>query len=113
AAFFAAVFAWRNRTIIINKSRQLMQLMDNAPHDFILHHTANDIKPFLAFKHRTFNTTDLLYFIQFLQFHYSGNQSLETAFAMQFNSSKREPVEQALINFHHYFFSLEDAPVRT
>src|SRR3954454_10922220 len=72
AAFFAAVFAWGNRTIIINKSRQLMQLMDNAPHDFILRHTASDLKPFLEFKHRTFNTTDLLYFIQFLQFHYAG-----------------------------------------
>jgi len=113
AAFFAAVFAWGNRTVIINKSRQLMDLMDNAPHDFILYHTSNDLKPFLAFKHRTFNTTDLLYFIEFLRFHYSGNQSLETAFAMQFDSSKREPVEQALINFHHYFFSLEEVPERT
>jgi uncharacterized protein (TIGR02757 family) len=113
AAFFAAVFAWGNRTIIINKSRQLMQLMDNSPYDFILHHTANDLKPFLLFKHRTFNTTDLLYFIQFLQSHYSKNQSLETAFTSHLSSNEKEPVEQALINFHHYFFSLEEAPART
>src|SRR3954451_16740389 len=102
AAFFAAVFAWGNRTIIINKSRQLMQLMDNAPHDFILHHSDDDLKPFLVFKHRTFNITDLLYFIEFLRFHYLSNQSLESAFSMHFDSSKKEPVEQALINFHHY-----------
>lgn len=113
AAFFAAVFAWGNRTIIISKSRQLMQLMDNAPHDFILHHTAEDLQPFLQFKHRTFNTTDLLYFIQFLHFHYSKNQSLESAFIMHLSGGEQEPVAQALINFHHYFFSLEEAPLRT
>ena len=113
AAFFAAVFAWGNRTIIINKSRQLMQLMDNAPHDFMLHHTVGDLKSFLVFKHRTFNATDLLYFIQFLRFHYSCYQSLESAFTMRLDESKEEPVTQALIHFHHYFFSLEEAPPRT
>ena len=113
AAFFAAVFAWGNRTIIINKSRQLMQLMDNAPHDFILHHTDKDLKPFLVFKHRTFNTTDLLYFIQFLRFHYSRHTSLETAFTIHLNDKEEELIEHALIQFHHYFFSLEEAPPRT
>ncbi len=39
AGFFAAIFAWGNRTTIINKSKELMQLMDNAPHAFCLHHT--------------------------------------------------------------------------
>ena len=28
AAFFAAIFSWGNRTTIINKSKELMQLMD-------------------------------------------------------------------------------------
>ena len=113
AAFFAAVFAWGNRTIIINKSRQLMQLMDSAPHDFILHHTAEDLKRLMVFKHRTFNTTDLLYFIQFLHFHYSTHQSLESAFTMHLNGNEEEPVAQALTHFHYYFFSLEEAPPRT
>ena len=71
AAFFAAVFAWGNRTIIIKKSRELMQAMDMAPHQFILQHDDNALKKLLSFKHRTFNTTDLLYFIEFLKFHYS------------------------------------------
>jgi uncharacterized protein (TIGR02757 family) len=113
AAFFAAVFAWGNRTIIINKGRHLMQLMDNAPHDFILHHTTGDLKHLLGFKHRTFNATDLLYFIQFLQHHYSQHQSLESAFTMHVNNNEKEPAEQALSHFHRYFFSLEDAPLRT
>ena len=39
AGFFAAIFAWGNRTTIINKSKELMQLMDNAPYDFCLNHS--------------------------------------------------------------------------
>ncbi len=113
AAFFAAVFAWGNRTTIINKSKQLMQWMEGSPHDFIVHHTTDDLKPFTLFKHRTFNATDLLYFIHFLHYHYIYHQSLETAFAMQLSGDEKEPVEEALIYFHHYFFSLENAPPRT
>ncbi len=108
AGFFAATFAWGNRTIIINKSKELMQLMNMQPHQFILHHTDNDLKKLLFFKHRTFNTTDLLYFITFLKRHYSKHQSLETAFT-KWGSN----IEQMLIGFHQYFFSLEDFSDRT
>src|ERR1700761_327220 len=55
AGFLAAVFSWGNRTTIINKSRELMQRMDNAPHQFILSHREKDLKKLLGFKHRTFN----------------------------------------------------------
>lgn len=114
AGFFAAIFAWGNRTTIINKSRELMQLMDNAPHQFCVTHNENDLKSLMGFKHRTFNTTDLLYFIEFLKYHYSKNRSLESAF---FNSETiQQPgniIENALNYFYNYFFSLEDWPART
>ena len=112
AGFFTAIFSWGNRTTIINKSKELMQLMHNAPHDFCLHHTDNDLKKLLFFKHRTFNTTDLLYFIEFLNFHYSKNESLESAFTKGMNK-KDETVENGLNGFYHYFFSLPDIPQRT
>src|ERR1043165_8625345 len=67
AGFFASIFAWGNRTTIINKSKQLMQLMENAPHQFCINHTSSDLKKLLKFKHRTFNDTDLLYFVEFLK----------------------------------------------
>src|SRR3954454_23349147 len=67
AGFFAATFAWGNRTTIINKCRELMTLMNNRPHEFVVNHRPVDLKPFLGFCHRTFNATDLLYFITFLQ----------------------------------------------
>ncbi|WP_205508363.1 TIGR02757 family protein [Longitalea arenae] len=112
AGFFAAIFAWGNRTIIIKKSQELMQAMDMAPHQFVLQHHENDLKKLLSFKHRTFNTTDLLYFVEFLKFHYSKYTSLETAFTrgMQKNDTS---IENGLAGFHHYFFSLQDVPART
>jgi len=112
SGFFAAIFAWGNRTTIINKSAELMQLMDNAPHDFCLHHSSNDLRKLLSFKHRTFNTTDLLYFIEFFKTHYSQSDSLETAFTRSF--SKKDPnITRSLNGFYDYFFSLPDVPRRT
>ncbi|MEO6313578.1 MAG: TIGR02757 family protein [Chitinophagaceae bacterium] len=112
AGLFAALFAWGNRTTIINKSKELIGLMGNEPHAFCLNHSDQELKQLLQFKHRTFNATDLLYFILFLKQHYTGNKSLETAFSKWMDKNDRT-IEAALNGFHHYFFSLEDAPART
>jgi uncharacterized protein (TIGR02757 family) len=109
AGFFASIFAWGNRTTIIQKSKELMQLMDNAPHAFCTGHKETDLKKLLAFKHRTFNTTDLLYFISFFQEHYKKHDSLEDAFVL---SPDKDPAAR-LHQFHNYFFSFPDAPPRT
>src|ERR1044072_9006998 len=108
AAFFAAIFAWGNRKTIINKSRELMELMHMQPYALCMNEDWERLKILLGFKHRTFNATDLLYFVEFLQFHYQYNHSLETAFTKWGNS-----IEEMLIGFHHYFFSLKDVPPRT
>ncbi len=108
AGFFAATFAWGHRTIIIQKSKELMQLMQMQPYEFCLHHGPEELKRLMDFKHRTFNTTDLLYFIEFLKYHYSRHDTLEVAFAMH-----GESAEEMLTGFHHYFFSLEHVPART
>ena len=112
AGFFAAIFSWGNRTTIINKSKELLQLMDNTPFEFCMHAGPEQLKRLLQFKHRTFNATDLLYFIEFFKFHYSSNHSLETAFTKWMNKND-DTVEQGLAGFHHYFFSMPDVPART
>lgn len=109
AGFFAATFAWGNRTTIINKCKELMGLMDNSPYDFIVNHKEKERKRFLGFCHRTFNDTDLLYFVSFLQHHYKRYSSLEDAF---FPKGIND-VEDALNYFRTYFFSLDDVPART
>ena len=89
-----------------------MQLMHHAPYEFVCNHQPPDLKALLHFTHRTFNATDLLYCIQFLKHHYSTNDSLETAFTgntLYHNTN----VQEALIGFNTYFFSLPFAPIRT
>ena len=117
AGLFAAVFAWGNRATIIKKSKELMGLMDNTPLDFCLNHTTNALKRLEGFKHRTFNTTDLLYFIEFLRFHYTHHASLEEAFLISpphvLGENIGAGIAFSLINFHNYFFSLEHVPPRT
>ena len=112
AAFFAAIFAWGNRTTIIQKSRELMQLMQMSPHAFVLNASDRELKDLAKFKHRTFNTTDLYYFIEFLKNHYSRNPSLEVAFTKSLQAND-DTVENALNGFYDYFFSLEHVPGRT
>lgn len=107
--FFSSIFAWGQRKTIINKSLELAERMDNTPYDFILNHREQDLKNLLHFKHRTFNDTDLLYTIHFMRHHYQRSDTLEEAFINNGSMS----VESALINFHNYFFSLDEAPQRT
>ena len=107
SAFWVSILSWGQRKTIINKSKQLFTLMDNAPYDFILNHTEKDRKLFCDFKHRTFQYTDTLYFLQFLQWYYQENESLENAFV-----NHRE-IKSALSSFHDLFFHLKNSPQRT
>lgn len=110
--FFAATLAWGQRKTIINKCDELVELMDKSPFDFIKNHQESDLKRFLAFKHRTFNATDTLYFIEFFKNHYAKFNSLEDAFIIN-HSVENQDVKAGLINFQEYFFSIEDYPERT
>ncbi|HRO70462.1 MAG TPA: TIGR02757 family protein [Chitinophagaceae bacterium] len=108
AGFFAAIFAWGHRTTIIQKSKELMQRMEMKPHAFCLSDDETRLKAIEGFKHRTFNDTDLLYFIEFFHHHYHHHSSLEQAFTMQGRT-----IEEMLTGFHQYFLSLPDVPRRT
>ncbi|WP_395767368.1 TIGR02757 family protein [Aquirufa sp.] len=110
--FWVAILAWGQRKTIISKASELINFMDGSPYDFILNHHPSDLKRFESFKHRTFNSTDALYFIRFFQQHYQGNESLETAFSFRYNAEEKT-VEQAINRFYQYFFNDEFAPKRT
>ena len=111
-AFWTSMLAWGQRKTIINKSLELIELMEGEPYNFIKNHSEADRKRFLNFKHRTFQATDTLHFLEFLQFYYQKNDSLENAFS-DYISENDEHVGNALINFHNNFFSLPNSPQRT
>ena len=109
-AFWTAILAWGQRVTIINKANELFGLMGDSPHEFVLNHTEEDRARFAAFKHRTFNYTDTLYFLEVLQHHYRTNVSLESAFTPDGACTS---VERSLVHFRNYFFDLPYAPART
>lgn len=112
SGFFAATLGWGRRSMILSKCRELLRRMDGAPYQFMIHHSDEDLKKLLGFCHRTFNDTDLLYFVHFLSAYYREHHSLEDAF-WQGMQPGDTTVEQGLRHFQTLFFSLPDAPQRT
>lgn len=109
---WVAILAWGQRKTIINSGNRLVELMGGSPHDFILNHTEKDRERFLDFKHRTFQATDTLWFLEFFQQYYRKNDSLENAFSRHLSPDDKT-VEKALRGFHDLFFEDENAPHRT
>lgn len=110
--FLAAILAWGQRKTIVKKCTDLISLFDNSPHDFILNHCESDLKHLSNFVHRTFNSTDLFYFIYFLKEIYSEMDSLENALFPTFDTSQNA-VETGLNRFRNRFVSSEWFPKRT
>ena len=110
--FWAATLAWGQRGTIIKNALRLAELMDNSPYDFILHHQEEDRARFMDFKHRTFQSTDTLWFLEYLQQYYRSHESLETAFSRHLRPGDAT-IENALRGFHDDFFIHPDAPSRT
>jgi uncharacterized protein (TIGR02757 family) len=101
SGFLAATIAWGQRVTIINNANKLMQLMDYAPHDFILNHTKGDLEKAEEFVHRTFNSIDLRFFFASLQNIYKNYGGLEAAFL------QKEGSDNSISNFKKLFFSID------
>jgi uncharacterized protein (TIGR02757 family) len=102
------MLAWGQRKTIINNATRLFEWMDNDPHSFIVNHEESERIRFVGFVHRTFNDTDALYFLAFLQNYYRNNTSLETAFIHTDGN-----MESGLNQFKQMFFDNTYAPART
>lgn len=109
---FAALFAWGRRDITQNKCRELRDLLGGSPFAYLQETTEANDQRLPVFKHRTFNQTDLLYFLRWLRWFYKSHQSLEQAFVPDTQLGSPH-IGSAISNFSNLFFSLPDAPKRT
>lgn len=109
SAFLVATIAWGNRKSIISSGHKMMELMDQAPYDFIINHRPSDLKRFNNFVHRTFNGNDFVYFIKALRNIYKKHGGLEVVFAQQ---ATPHDLQTAIHGFKNIFFSLPH-PQRT
>ncbi|NDV42812.1 TIGR02757 family protein [Flagellimonas sediminis] len=103
SAFLASTIAWGNRKSIINNASKLMDLMDHAPHDFVIGHQTEDLEKLSLFVHRTFNGIDLGYFVTSLKNVYTNHGGLEGIFTTY---QTRDSMQPAISRFKEVFFEL-------
>ncbi|OIQ23736.1 TIGR02757 family protein [Lacinutrix sp. MedPE-SW] len=104
AGFLSATIAWGNRKSIINNANKMMQLLDNAPFDFVINHEEKDLEPLESFVHRTFNGIDFITFIKSLQHIYNNHNGLEAVFSKHAN---KQSIQPAIHEFKTIFFEIE------
>jgi uncharacterized protein (TIGR02757 family) len=109
AGFLASTIAWGNRKMILRNASRMMELLDDSPYDFIMNYDENDLTRLEGFVHRTFNSTDLIYFLEALQNIYRNKGGLESIFTRHMTSESLQP---AIHELYSLFFELPH-PKRT
>jgi uncharacterized protein (TIGR02757 family) len=105
AALLVATIAWGQRISIINNGNKLVRLMNNEPHDFIMNFSKRDETRFENFVHRTFNSTDCVFFLKSLKNIYTKHKGLEYAFSGKLSNDEQD-VKNAITNFRELFLSV-------
>ena len=103
AGFMSATIAWGNRKMIIQNSHRMMDLMGNAPYDFVMSHSENDLEQLESFVHRTFNAQDFASFIRSLKHVYQNHGGLETVFNKY---QELESMQKSIHEFKKIFFEV-------
>lgn len=103
AAFLSATIAWGNRTMIIRNSHKMMDLMGNAPYDFVMSHKEQDLDRLASFVHRTFNGCDLVFFIKSLKNIYQNHNGLESVYS---ENQQLETMQKSISEFKKIFFEI-------
>lgn len=103
SGFLTATISWGNRKSILKNANSMMQLLENSPYDFVLNHSENELENLSSFVHRTFNGTDLTYFIRSLKNIYQHHDGLEGVFT---NHSSEKGLQPAIHEFKKIFFEL-------
>ena len=103
SGFLTATISWGNRKSILKNANSLMQLLENSPYDFVLNHSEKDLENLSGFVHRTFNATDLTYFIRSLKNIYRQHSGLESVFSIY---SNKDGLQSAIHEFKKIFFEL-------
>ncbi len=103
SGFLSATIAWGNRKSIIKNALVLMELMDEAPFDFVINHQNNDLEKLKSFVHRTFNGIDLIQFIKSTQYIYQNYGGYEAIFTKYQTETE---LQFAIHHFKKLFFEI-------
>lgn len=103
AAFLTATIAWGNRLSIIRSANKMMEIMDEAPYDFVTSASEEELNKSAQFVHRTFNGIDFTTFVKGLRHlykNYGGMEPLFTQYAIG------DDLQEAITKVRSHFFEI-------
>ncbi|MDR2890072.1 MAG: TIGR02757 family protein [Alistipes sp.] len=106
AGFLSATIAWGNRKAIVKSASKMMDLLDNAPYDFVANSSQNELNRIHSYVHRTFNGADFRAFLLSLRHIYSKFGSMGAFFETEYartvaeNSEKSKNSSRILLNIN-------------
>jgi len=109
SGFLAATIAWGNRQQIVKTAHRLMDLMGESPYDFAMEHKTHHLDKLDGFVYRTFNETDVKYFIKAIKHIYQQHGGIEAVFLRYATPVSLQP---AIHYFRKHFFEINH-PQRT
>lgn len=107
SGFLTATISWGNRKSILKNANLLIDLLDRAPYDFVMQHSESDLEKLQPFVHRTFNGTDLIYFMKAFRNIYNRYGGPENIFSKH---SGKVSLQPAIHEFKKIFFELPHEP---
>lgn len=103
SGFLTATISWGNRKSILTNARLLMDRMGASPYDFVMSASSEQRATLIPFVHRTFNETDLNYFLAALRNIYENHGGMLSVFSEKAESTTLQP---AISHFKQVFFEL-------
>ncbi|MDD4373928.1 MAG: TIGR02757 family protein [Bacteroidales bacterium] len=94
SAFLTAILSWGMRRQIIERAGFLMQLMDHAPHQFVMQASDRDFSRLEQFQYRTFKGIDCHALINAVAMIYRHSGGLEVIFS---NAYKNGGIWEAIV----------------
>ncbi|MFU8811981.1 MAG: TIGR02757 family protein [Balneolaceae bacterium] len=107
AGFFAALFAWGRRDIVINKTDDLLRRMDYRPYDCVMNYSVRDRDLFSGFRHRTFKPADIDTYMRAMKQVYRTHPDFENYWETLHHNGDGS-IARLLSDFKRSFTSLAD-----
>lgn len=106
SAFITATISWGNRKAILKSANKLFDTIGESPYDFVMNSKPSELDKVSDFYYRTFNGTDLIYFLKALRHIYKKHGGMETLFMQHAKDDLHDSISQ----FHKVFFELKHDP---
>lgn len=103
SGFLSATISWGNRTSIVKNAKRMLAYMGDSPYDFVLNHKEQHLKQMDGFVHRTFNSVDLMTFIEGLKNLYKHKNGLEAIFVKY---QTKDSLQPAIHELKKEFFTI-------